>query len=205
VIVATGAHSASLGVPGEKELRGKALGYSSISYSHLLSGKHVFLVGDSARALDSAIELSLYTDRVTVALLPNAAVDTAVLDRAAAMDRVNVIKDAEIKAFEGEKLAKAVRLSAGGTEQRIEADAFFIENDAKRNSKLLGNLLDLEPDGTFHVDSNNMTSVAGLFAAGDVTSLGYEQVLIALGDGARAILSAYRYLVDNDLVGKKGA
>jgi len=205
VIVATGAHSASLGVPGEKELRGKALGYSSISYSHLLSGKHVFLVGDSARALDSAIELSLYTDQVTVAVLPDANVDAAVLDRAAAMDRVNVITNARIKSFEGENLASAVRLSTGGNEQRIEADAFFVENDAKRNSGLLSDLLGLDADGTFDLDSNNMTSIAGLFAAGDVTSLGYEQVLIALGDGARAILSAYRYLVDNDLVGKESA
>ncbi|MFP4549858.1 MAG: NAD(P)/FAD-dependent oxidoreductase [Spirochaetales bacterium] len=202
VIVATGAHSASLGVPGEKELRGKALGYSSISYSHLLSGKHVFLVGDSGRVLDSAIELSLYTDHVTVAVLAGATIDRTILDRASAMNRVTVIRDVKVTAFEGNELAEAVHLTAGGKEHRIEADAFFIENDATRNSELLNGLLDRDDDGTFSVDGNNMTPIAGLFAAGDVTSLGYEQVLIALGDGARAILSAYRYLVDNDLVGK---
>jgi alkyl hydroperoxide reductase subunit F len=199
VIIATGAGAKPLGVEGEKEFLGKGLGYSSISYSHLLAGRRVFLCGDQ-RALDSALELSLHADHVTVALTPETDADSALIDRVAGLDRVQLFRGAQILAFEGNGRAEKARIKADGEERSVAADAFFVETDSKPNTQLLEKLVKIERDGRLAIDSTNMTSVAGLFAAGDVTGTNYEQVLIALGDGVKAILSAYRYLISNNLL-----
>jgi NADH-dependent peroxiredoxin subunit F len=202
VIVATGTRLDKLDVPGEVTFLSRALGYSSISYSHLFRGKRVFIAGNTDRALNSAIELSIHADSVTVALLAGGTCDPALVDRIRGLDRVEYLEGATIAEFRGEEYAQEVVLSTGNGARTIEADGFFIEPEPVPNTAFLGDTVARDESGYLTVDGSNMTDVPGLFAAGDVTGNGYEQILVSLGDGAKAVLSAYRYLLAHGLEGR---
>ena len=196
VIVATGTRIEPLDVPGEEEFRSRGLGYSSISYSHIFDGKKVFLAGDSSRVLSSALELSIHAEKVVVALAADGDYDPQLLELVSGLDRVDVIQSARIKEFRGSDFAREVVVKGGGETRVVEADGFFLEPKPIPNTEFLNGLLDLTPTGHVPVDSVNMTGIPGLFAAGDVTGTGFEQILVALGEGAKAGLSAYRYLLE---------
>ncbi len=195
VIVATGTHLRRIEVPGEKQFLSRGLGYSSISYSHLFAGKRVFLAGDTDRVLDSTLEISIHADAVTTALLAGGRYSPDLLARVGEIDRVTVIEEATIKEFRGDEYAREVVVSSSAGEQTIAADGFFVEPEPEPNTGFVGSGIGLESNGSLKVDGENRTGVPGLFAAGDVTGNGYEQILVSLGEGAKAALSAYRYLL----------
>lgn len=202
VIVATGTHLRKLEVPGELKFLSRALGYSSISYSHLFARKSVFVAGDTNRVLSSAIELSIHADSVTVALLSGGTYADELLKRLDELENVDVIRDATIREFTGDEYARSVTVAADSTERTITADGFFMEPEPVPNTEFLSGNAVLEDNGYLTVDGSNMTAIPGLFAAGDVTGNGYEQILVSLGDGAKAALSAYRYLLHHGLEGR---
>lgn len=204
VIVATGTSTPHLNVPGERELLGKALGTSSISYSHLLHGRTVFITGNSDRVLKAAVELSIQAEQVGVALLTDGTYTHGLVDSLDARDNVEIIHDATIERFSGSSRTESVTLTTGGHEQEITADAFFVEPEPAPNNQPVHELLSgagtqehpaLSAEGFIVVDCRSMTRVPGLFAAGDVTDGGYEQALVALGEGTTAALAAYESLL----------
>lgn len=203
VVVATGTKTPHLDVPGERELLGKALGTSSISYSHLLYGKTVLVIGDSDRVLQAAVELSIQTDRVMVAMLSNGTYSPTLVQALERRENVELIRDATVNRFVGAQRVETAKLSVAGTERDVSADAFFVEPHPSPNSELLRALFEtsdvrlpaFDEEGFVNVDAANMTVVPGLFAAGDLTGNGFEQTLVALGEGTKAALSAYRYLL----------
>lgn len=202
VIVATGTHVRKLDVPGELKYLSRALGYSSISYSHLFARKSVFVAGDTNRVLSSALELSIHAGSVTVALLSGGSYEPELIKRLDELDNVEVIEDATILEFSGDEYARTVTVKADSSERTITADGFFMEPEPIPNTGFLTDAVDLGGGGYLTVDGTNMTSVPGLFAAGDVTGNGYEQILVSLGEGAKAVLSAYRYLLHHGLEGR---
>jgi alkyl hydroperoxide reductase subunit F len=195
VLVATGTRVEPLGVEGEQQYRLKGLGYSAISYSDALEGKRVFLAGNTSRVLNSALELSVHAAHVTAALLKDGGFDEQLREHVSGLDRVLIIPDAEIQQFRGGEFASEVVVDGSGNQQTIQADGFFVEPEPIPNTEFLHGLVELSPSGHIPVDSSNMTKTEGLFAAGDVTGNGFEQILVALGEGAKAALSAYRYLL----------
>lgn len=202
VIVSTGTHVEKLDVPGELTFLSRGLGYSSISYSHLFRGKRVFIAGNTDRAVNSAIELSIHADAVTLAILPGGGCNATLLDRARGLERVTVIEDASIEEFRGDEYAREVVVSSAGGTQTIEADGFFVEPEPVPNADFLDGEVNRTAGGYITVDGTNMTNVPGLYAAGDVTGNGYEQILVSLGEGAKAALSAYRYLLGHGMGGR---
>ena len=202
VVVATGARNKRLDVPGEGKYLSRALGYSSISYSHLFEGKRVFLTGDTDRVLDSAVEMSIHSDAVTLLLLANGSYSKDLVEYVSNLERVNVIREGSIKEFRGDDFAQEAVIATPDGEHVVAADGFFVEPEPLANSAFLKDMVDLGAGGYVQVDATNMTSVPGLFAAGDVTGNGFEQILVALGDGAKAVLSAYRYLLQHGLRSK---
>ncbi|MFP4112909.1 MAG: NAD(P)/FAD-dependent oxidoreductase [Spirochaetota bacterium] len=199
VIVATGTRIDRDPVPGEAEFLSRGLGYSSGSYSHLLRGKRVFIAGETDRALSSALEISIHADSVTVALLEGGSFSPPLLERVRSLDRVSLVDRATLTAFEGDEYARSVTIASSGSERKIEADGFFIEPEPIPNTEFLGDSPATDDRGYLPVNGANMTAVDGLFAAGDVTGSGFEQVLVALGDGGKASLSVYRYLIEHGL------
>ncbi|HKJ86797.1 MAG TPA: FAD-dependent oxidoreductase [Spirochaetia bacterium] len=208
VIVASGTHLQKLEAEGAMKFLSRGLGYSSISYSHLFAGKSVFVAGDSDRVVNSAVELSIQADTVTVALLAGGHFDEKLVDRVRGLERVTLVENATIREFKGDEYAREVVITDGTNETTVSADGFFIEPEPVPNTSFLreSGLLEgvdlLDPSGYVRVDGANMTSVPGLFAAGDVTGNGYEQILVSLGEGAKAVLSAYRFLLGSGIVGR---
>ncbi len=197
VIVATGTRFRTLDAPGETKYLARGIGFSSISYSHLVAGKRVFLAGDTNRVLDSALEVSVHASSVTVALLSGGHFDVQLVERVGSLDRIALVEDATIREFRGEEYATEVVVSTPSGVRTVAADAFFIEPEPEPNTGFIGEGIPLDPLGHIEVDGRNATTVPGLFAAGDVTGNGYAQILVSLGEGAKAALSAYRYLLEN--------
>jgi thioredoxin reductase len=196
LIVATGARPRPLGVPGESRLFGKGLGYSSISYSHLLAEKRVFLVGDSQRTVDDARELAFQAREVVLLLQEAGRYEELYREQLAELSNVTLIEGKTVAEFRGGEFCEAAVLrDRDGEPETIAADAFFVQLQPEAHSGLVSHIVETDPEGRIIVDTRNRTTRPGVFAAGDVTDVGFEQILIALGEGAKAGLSAYQYIV----------
>lgn len=201
LIVATGVKPQLLGVPGEKEFMGRALGTSALSYTHLLRDRTIVVAGNSNRALEAAMEAAQQAETVHLVLEPGATHSSTHLSLVEQQDNVTVHLEATIRQINGESFAQSITIEKGvrvGSAQTpattIEADAFFLEHEPHYNSAMVAHLVDTTASGAIQINERNETNHPRIFAAGDVTTVGVEQVLIALGEGARAGLSAYRHL-----------
>ncbi len=199
LIIATGTIPRPLGVPGEREFFGKGLGSSAISYSHLLRERHAVIIGDSDRAVEAALECSLQAETVTLVLEPHAEYSHTHLHLVEHRDNIEIYNGYRVVRFEGDSYARTIDICRGDADcpegrphKRITADAFFVEREPRPNSALVQDLVERTPKGAISIDATNATSNPRIFAAGDVTTVGVEQILVALGEGARAGLSAYR-------------
>jgi len=197
VLVATGTKNRHLDVPGEAKFLSRGLGYSSISYSHLFNGKRVFLTGDTDRVLISAIEMSIHSDYVALLLLEGGSYSQDLLDHVNSIGRIEVFADGTIAEFRGGDYATEAVISTPEGERTITADGFFVEPQPQGNARFLEGVVEYQGAGFVPVDARCMTTVPGLFGAGDITGCCYEQVLVALGEGAKAALSAYHYLLNS--------
>ncbi len=200
LIVATGARPELLNVPGEARYFGKALGSSAISYSHMLRDRDVCILGNSDRAIEAAVECSAQAARIHLVMEPHAKYSHETLARAGEREEIAVLNGYSVASFEGDDWAREVVVYRGDSrdpsarERKIPADAFFVERESRPNSELVADLVRLDDRGSIIVDRDARTSHPRVFAAGDVTSSGSEQILIALGDGTRASLAVYREL-----------
>lgn len=199
LIIATGTIPRPLGVPGEKEFFGMGLGSSAISYSHLLRERSAVIIGDSDRAIEAALECSLQADTVTLVLEPHAEYSHSHLHLVEQHDNIEIYNGYRVVRFQGDTFARTVDICRGDDDcsdrrphKQITADAFFVEREPRPNSGIVKGLVDLTSSGAITIDATNATSNPRIFAAGDVTTVGVEQILVALGEGARAGLSAYR-------------
>lgn len=196
VILATGTRQERMGVPGEKEYTMKGLCYSALSYAPLFIDKSVLVIGDEDLALRSAGELSTVAKEVTIVCEGEQKFDSPLGLKLKGAGNVRIMKDCEVVEVKGDEYArKLVLKDKSGKVKEFEADGMFVEKALKANTDMLQDLAKLDEQGRIVVDANCRTSVPGLFAAGDVTNNYAEQVLIAVGEGAKAALSAYDYLL----------
>ena len=197
VILATGSQVKRLNVPGERDYTGRGLTYSAISYAPLFINKRTVVIGDGQLALRAVAELAQVASTVHVVAPTRGALDTA-LGRKLIANTLKVIlwEGYRVKAIHGGDFAERVVLETPqGQATEIETDGIFVELGLLPNSGLVTGLADLDEHGCVMIDKRNCTSCPGLFAAGDVTNAYAEQVLIAVGEGAKAALSAYEYLL----------
>jgi thioredoxin reductase len=195
VIVATGAQPKGLDVPGARELLGQGLGYSVTTHAHLLAGKTAAVIGTSARALRGVAELARGAERVYL-IIPDASGMSAPMVRAMSnRPNVEVLPNTRVVEVTGPMNVEELVVSHEGQQRRLALDAAFIDLGLKPNSEMVKQIVQTDQDGFIWVDDRNATTLPGLFAAGDVTTAFGEQVLIAIGDGARAALGAYDYLL----------
>jgi alkyl hydroperoxide reductase subunit AhpF len=111
-------------------------------------------------------------------------------------DKVEVLENHRVQAVLGDTHARRLVVSHNVSQHELEADAFFVELELKPRSEAVADLVPLDEMGRIKVDGLNQTGVDGVFAAGDVTDVFAEQVLIAVGEGAKAALTAYDYLLE---------
>jgi thioredoxin reductase len=109
---------------------------------------------------------------------------------------VEVLEGYRVEEVIGDEYARRIRIRRDGADRVLEADAFFVEVDLLPQSDLVASLVERDSLGHIKVDARNRTSAEGIFAAGDVTDVISEQVLISVGEGAKAALAAYEYLLE---------
>lgn len=195
VIVATGATPIPLVVPGAQELVGCGLGYSVTTHAPLLASKTVAVVGTTFRALRGVAELARTAAQVYL-IAPNAAGLATPFARALRKrSNVEILDGYEVQEVGGTCNVEQLIVARDGQIRRIDVDAAFVDLGLLPNSGIVRRIAHTDADGFIWVDDRNATTVPGLFAAGDVTTVFGEQILIAIGDGARAALSAYDYLL----------
>lgn len=197
VIIASGKRSRELKVPGEKEFRNKGLTYCATCDGPLFSGKDVAVIGNGNSALDAALQLVRISPRVYIINNVSALAGDAVMaEKVIAAKNATVINDARVTAILGEKLVSGVRFKRRDREEAISVQGVFVEIGLIPNSDFAGPVKK-NPSGEIEVDCRNSTSLEGIFAAGDVTSVPEKQIIIAAGEGAKACLSAFRYLAQH--------
>jgi NADH-dependent peroxiredoxin subunit F len=196
VILATGTRQARMNVPGEKEFTMKGLCYSALSYAPLFIDRSVIVIGDEELALRSAGELSTIAKEVTMVCAHDNMLGSALGRKLQQAGNVKIMKDCEIVEVQGDEYARKLILKdKSGKLKEYPADGMFVEKALTPNTDMVKDLVELDEQRRIVIDSECRTNIPGLFAAGDVTNSYAEQVLIAVGEGAKAALSAYDYLL----------
>jgi alkyl hydroperoxide reductase subunit AhpF len=109
---------------------------------------------------------------------------------------VDVLEGYRVEEVLGDEYARRIRVRGNGSTKELQADAFFVELDLVPQSEIVASLVKRDGRGRILVDARNRTSTPGIFAAGDVTDVISEQVLISVGEGAKAALAAYEFLLE---------
>jgi alkyl hydroperoxide reductase subunit F len=196
VILATGTRQVRMNVPGEKEYTMKGLCYSVLSYAPLFIDKSVMVIGDADLALRSVGELATVAKEVTMVCSDDQSLDSPLGHKLQQASNVRIIKDSEVVEVQGDEYARKLILKdKTGSLTEYEADGMFVEKALTPNTGMVNGLVLLDQQGRIIIDSACRTNIPGLFAAGDVTNSYAEQVLVAVGEGAKAALSAYEYLL----------
>ncbi len=197
VIVATGARQVRMDVPGEKELTMKGLCYSALSYAPLFIDKTAIVIGDGDLALRSTGELATVARHVYLVCAGDQVLDSPLWMKLQTAMNVTILNGHQVVEVIGDQFARVlVTKDPSGRITEYEADGMFVEKALVPQSDMVKGLVELDERERVIVDCANCTNVPGLFAAGDVTDSYAEQVLIAIGDGARAALSAFEYLLE---------
>jgi len=196
LIIATGTKQQRLNVPGEKQFIMRGLCYSALSYAPLFIDRKTAVVGEGDLALRSAAELATVAKHVHLIGLSGDALGSALGEKLSNAPNVTILEDYSVTEVKGDGFASELNVkSPDGSEQSISAEGTFIEMNLIPNSQMVDSLVDLDEQGRIIVDCYAHTNVPGVFAAGDVTNSYAEQVLVAVGEGAKASLSAYEYLL----------
>jgi alkyl hydroperoxide reductase subunit F len=196
VIIASGTKQQRLEVPGEKQFIMRGLCYSALSYAPLFIDRETVVVGEGDLALRSAAELATVSKHVHIVGLTVEALDTELGKKLVSSTNVTIKQDYIVTEVKGNGFASQVIVqSPEGQKETIAAEGTFIEMNLIPNSQMVQDFVELDQQGRIKVDCFARSNVPGLFAAGDVTDSYAEQVLVAVGEGAKAALSAYEYLL----------
>ena len=196
VILATGANPVRLAVPGADRFFMRGVAYSTVSYAPLYVDKRVALIGAGALALRGAAELAQIAAHLYLIAPAHGELDTPLGRRLQVAPQVTLLENCEPVAVEGDTYARQLIVRApDGGQQALNVEAIFVELGLQPQTELVRDWVRLDDQGRVVVNGAAETSVPGLFAAGDVTHLPAEQVVIAIGEGAKAALSAYEYLL----------
>ncbi len=154
------------------------------------------MIGEDELALRSAAELATVAHHVHLVGLTQEALKSPLGRKLNMAGNVTVLAEYQVARVEGNGYCDTVvARSPDGHEVNLKADGTFVEKGLVPNANMVANLVDLDSRGSIKVDAYSRTSTPGVFAAGDVTNIYAEQVLVAVGEGAKAALSAYDYLL----------
>lgn len=199
VILSTGARWRNVGVPGEAEFKNKGVAYCPHCDGPLFEGKNVAVIGGGNSGIEAAIDLAGIVKHVTVLeFLPELKADSVLQDRLYSLPNVTVIKNAQTKEITGTDKVNGITYIDRATEEEhhVELQGVFVQIGLVPNTDWLGDTVE-RIRGEIVVDNRGATNVPGVFAAGDCTNSTYKQIIISMGSGATAALSAFDYLIRN--------
>ena len=198
VILSTGARWKNAGVPGEAELKNKGVAYCPHCDGPLFKGKQVAVIGGGNSGIEAAIDLAGIAGHVTVLeFMPELKADTVLQKRLFSLPNVTVLKNVQTKEITGSDKVNGLTFveRESGAVHHLELQGVFVQIGLSANTDWLGKTVKRNPIGEIVVDHRNATSMPGVFAAGDCTDSVYKQIVIAMGSGASAALSAFDYLI----------
>ena len=199
VLIATGARWREMNVPGEQEYRGKGVAYCPHCDGPLFKGKRVAVIGGGNSGVEAAIDLAGVVEHVTLIEFDSVLRADAVLQKKLySMPNVTVIVSAlttEVHG-DGQKMNGLTYKDRNSNELiRLELAGVFVQIGLLPNTDWLKDTIALSPRGEIEIDARGQTNVAGVFAAGDCTTVPYKQIIISMGEGAKASLAAFDHLI----------
>ncbi|AMQ21287.1 alkyl hydroperoxide reductase subunit F [Geobacillus sp. JS12] len=198
VVIATGARWRNLGVPGEEEFKNKGVAYCPHCDGPLFEGKHVAVIGGGNSGVEAAIDLAGIASHVTLLeFAPELKADAVLQDRLYSLPNVTVIKNAQTTEITGTDKVNGLTYidRETGEEHHIELQGVFVQIGLVPNTEWLEGTVERNRFGEIIVDKRGATNIEGVFAAGDCTDSAYKQIIISMGSGATAALSAFDYLI----------
>ncbi|MDB5798941.1 MAG: ahpF [Paucimonas sp.] len=208
VVLATGARWRNLNVPGENEYRNKGVTYCPHCDGPLFKGKRVAVIGGGNSGVEAAIDLAGIVAHVTLLEFDGQLRADAVLQRKLfSLPNVTVITQAQTTEVVGDgSRVKGIRYTdrKSGASNLVELEGIFVQIGLLPNTDFLKGVVALSPRGEIEVDAHGRTSVPGVFAAGDATTTPYKQIVIAMGEGSRAALAAFDYLIRSSAPAEEG-
>ena len=199
LVLSPGARWRQMNVPGEDEYRNKGVAYCPHCDGPLFKGKRVAVIGGGNSGVEAAIDLAGLVSHVTLIEFDSQLRADAVLQaKLKSLPNATIIVSAKTTEVHGDG-EKVVGLSyedrVSGEVHRLVLEGIFVQIGLVPNSEWLKGTLALSPRGEIEIDARGETSVPGIFAAGDATTVPYKQIIIAAGEGAKAALSAFDYLI----------
>ena len=199
VILSTGARWKNVNVPGEAEYRNKGVAYCPHCDGPLFKGKKVAVIGGGNSGVEAAIDLAGVVEHVTVVeFADQLKADAVLVNKLKSMPNVEIYTNAQTTEItgDGQKVDGLVfKNRTDGSEHRLPLAGVFVQIGLVPNTEFLKGTVELSKYGEIIVDAKGATSLPGVYAAGDATTVPFKQIIIAAGDGAKAALSAFDHLI----------
>jgi alkyl hydroperoxide reductase subunit F len=204
LIIASGASWRRLNVPGESDYIGSGVAFCAHCDGPFYKNKRVAVVGGGNSGLEAAIDLSSLATEVTVLeFMPELKGDQILQDKIKSLPNVSVLTGAETMSIDGDGTrVTSIQLKDrnSGLTKQVELDGVFVQIGLVPNSQIFKNLLEVNKYGEIMIDAHCRTNVPGVFAAGDVTNVPYKQIIIAMGEGSKAALTAFEDKIKDKLL-----
>ena len=199
LIVASGAKWRELGIPGEKENIGNGVAFCPHCDGPFFKDKDIAVIGGGNSGVEAALDLAGIVKSVTgLEFMPELKADKVLVEQLGKRDNIHVITNAAAQAIDTEN-GKVSRLRytdrTTDTAQTLALQGIFVQIGLVPNSDFLGDVVERTRFGEIVINAKGETSTPGIFAAGDVTTVPYKQIIVAMGEGAKAALSAFDYLI----------
>jgi alkyl hydroperoxide reductase subunit F len=199
IILSTGARWRQMGVPGEEEYRNKGVAYCPHCDGPLFKGKRTAVIGGGNSGVEAAIDLAGIVAHVTlIEFDPQLRADAVLQDKLRSLPNVTIITSALTTEVlgDGSKVTGLVyKDRTSEALHTVELEGIFVQIGLVPNTEFLKGAIALSPRGEIEVDARGATSVPGIFGAGDCTTVPYKQIIIAMGEGSKASLSAFDHLI----------
>ncbi len=203
IIIATGANWKRLGIPGEAENIGNGVAYCPHCDGPFYKGKDVAVIGGGNSGVEAAIDLSSLVNTVTlVEFLPELKADQILTDQLDSRDNISVVLNAETKMIlskNGKVIGLEYEKRDTYSKKILDVSGIFVQIGLVPNTGIFKEVLDLNEFGEIIVDEFCKTSIEGIYACGDVTTIPYKQIIMAMGEGSKAAITASDYLQKNPL------
>jgi alkyl hydroperoxide reductase subunit F len=199
IVLATGARWCNIGVPGEQQYKNKGVAYCPHCDGPLFKGKKVAVIGGGNSGVEAAIDLAGLVEHVTLLEFADALkADAVLVAKLRSLPNVTVHTQAQTLEItgDGQKVdGLRYRDRASGEERTVALAGVFVQIGLVPNTEWLKGTVALNRFGEILVDPRGATSVPGIFAAGDATTVPYKQIIVASGEGSKAALSAFDHLI----------
>ena len=199
IIICAGKKHRHLDVPGEEEFANKGVVYCATCDAPLFQDKSVVVVGGGSAAFDAALLLSKIAKDITLIHRRDSfKAESILVEKAKQETNIKYLLNSSIKEIKGDAFVSSVIVNTPDGEQELATEGVFVEIGQYVDADFIGDLVDLNESGEIIIDTFGQTSTPGVFAAGDITTVPFKQTVISAGEGAKAALAVYNYLLGRD-------